>query len=73
MILLKYAIESVIDDEPDWVKAARRRRAYRMEQEVQEVASKVWHAIRADGASAHVEYQNRLQTTPRVEWHVDQY
>ena len=71
MLLLKYFIEFVVDDEPDWVTATRRRREYRCAQELEERASQIWHAVREDGISAHDEYKNRLQMTPHIEWHVD--
>lgn len=71
VLSLKFAIEFLIDDEPDWVKDTKRRRAYHMEQRHQESAQQVWHRLGEDGSSAYDEYLARLQTRPVIEWHVD--
>jgi len=71
VLCLKFVIEFLSDDEPDWVKDTKRRRVYHKEQEHQESAKQVWHRVGEDGSSAYDDYLGRLQTTPVVEWHVD--
>jgi hypothetical protein len=71
VLIVKFLIEFLIDDDPTWVKHTNRRREYQLELEHNAIVSKVWHSPNENGLSAYEEYIERFQTMPQVEWHID--
>ena len=70
--MIKFILEVMIDDEPDWVKITKRRRDFLVEEEIRENAMKEQEIMQEGiGSSQKQLFMSRLQNMPSVEWHVD--